>query len=103
VATFLIVDVVPKTHSDETWQDAEPSIGVNQFNPSQIVISAFTPPDPMQTNGPLYVSVDGGNTWNLSFIVPGGEPNDQTFKFGTRSSQFYGGRLLCDLSRCPCR
>jgi hypothetical protein len=93
VATFLIVDVVPKTHSDETWQDAEPSIGVNQFNPSQIVISAFTPPDPMQTNGPLYVSVDGGNTWNLSFIVPGGEPNDQTFKFGTRSSQFYGGDL----------
>lgn len=90
---FNIVNIVPQTHSNETWQDAEPSIGVNQADPTQIVISAFTPPDPGQTNGPVYYSQDGGATWNLSFIVPGGEANDQTFKFSSRSGQFYGGDL----------
>src|SRR5579859_3773585 len=90
---FNIVNIVPQTHSNETWQDAEPSIGVNQADPTQIVISAFTPSDPGQTNGPVYYSQDGGATWHLSFIVPGGEPNDQTFKFSSRSGQFYGGDL----------
>ena len=90
---FTIVNVVPQSHSNETHQDAEPSIGVNQADPTQIVISAFTPPDPGQTNGPVYYSEDGGSTWNVSFIVPGGEPNDQTFKFASRSNQFYGAEL----------
>ncbi len=93
MAQFSIVDVVPKTHSNETWQDAEPSIAVNQDNPTEIVLTAFTPPDSGQTNGPIYYSEDGGNTWNLNFIVPGGEPGDQTFKFASRSNQFYGGDL----------
>jgi hypothetical protein len=91
---FTIVNVVPQSHSNETWQDSEPSIGVNQADPTHIVLSAFTPADPGQTNGPVYYSEDGGASWNLSFIVPGGEPNDQTFKFGGRSSQFYGGDLF---------
>lgn len=90
---FTIVNVVPQTHSGETHQDSEPSIGVNQADPDQIVISAFTPPDPGQSNGPVYYSEDGGATWHLSFIVPGGQPNDQTFKFASRSNQFYGGDL----------
>lgn len=93
MAQFTIVDVVPQSHSNETWQDAEPSIGVNLADPSQIVISAFTPPDSGQTNGPIYYSEDGGASWSLSFIVPGGEPNDQTYKFGSRSNQFYGAIL----------
>ena len=90
---FRIVDVVPQTHSNETWQDAEPSIGVNLADPSQIVVSAFTPPDSGDSNGPIYYSEDGGVNWSLSFIVPGGEPNDQTYKFGSRSNQFYGAIL----------
>jgi hypothetical protein len=90
---FTIVNVVPETHSGETHQDSEPSIGVNQSDPEQIVISAFTPADPGQSNGPVYYSEDSGATWHLSFIVPGGQPNDQTFKFASRSNQFYGGDL----------
>jgi hypothetical protein len=93
MALFTIVDIVPQTHSNETWQDAEPSIGVNLADPSQIVVSAFTPPDSGDTNGPIYYSEDSGSNWSLSFIVPGGEPNDQTFKFGSRSNQFYGAIL----------
>ena len=93
MAEFTIVNIVPNSHSNETWQDAEPSIAVNQADPTQIVISAFTPPDPGQTNGPIYYSTDGGQTWSVNFIVPDGEPGDQTFKFASRSNQFYGGDL----------
>jgi hypothetical protein len=94
---FTLVDVVPQTHSNEIQQDSEPSIGVNPANPNQILISAFTSLDPTadpgETNGPLYVSQDGGASWNLSYIVPDGMPLDQTYKFGGISNEFYGGDI----------
>ena len=80
---FTIVNVVPQSHSNETWQDSEPSIGVNQADPTHIVLSAFTPADLGQTNGPVYYSEDGGASWDLSFIVPGGEPQrEMAMRFG---------------------
>jgi hypothetical protein len=93
MAKFTVVDVVPQTHSNETNIDREPSIGVNPVNAKQILISAFTPPDAGQTNGPLYVSQDGGATWSLAFIIPGGGPLDQTYGFGGLSGEFYGGDI----------
>ncbi|MFZ1009677.1 MAG: hypothetical protein WAN65_22755, partial [Candidatus Sulfotelmatobacter sp.] len=93
MAQFTIRDIMPQSHSDETNQDSEPSIGVNLADPTQIVISTFTPPDPGQVNGPVFYSEDGGASWHLSFIVPGGEPGDQTFAFGETSNQFYGAIL----------
>lgn len=93
MAQFTVVNVVPQTHSDEQNQDSEPSVSVNPANPTQILVSAFTPPDSGQTNGPLYYSQDGGQTWNITFIVPGGMPLDQTFEFGGVSGEFYGGDI----------
>ncbi len=93
MAKFTVANVVPQTHSSETNQDSEPSIAVNPVNPKQILISTFTPPDSGQTNGPLYVSQDGGNSWSLAFIVPGGGPLDQTYGFGGLSGEFYGGDI----------
>jgi hypothetical protein len=93
MAVFKVVNVIPNSHSGEQNQDSEPSIGVNPASPSQILISTFTPPDSGQTNGPLFVSQDGGNSWNLAFIVPGGEPLDQTYVFGGISGEFYGGDI----------
>ena len=90
---FTLVDVVPQTHSDETNQDSEPSIGVNLADPQQILISAFTPTDPAETNGPVFVSQDGGATWTLSFILPDGAPFDQTYKFGGISNELYAGDI----------
>ena len=49
MAQITVVNVIPQTHSDETNQDSEPSIGVNPTNAQQILISAFTPPDGTQT------------------------------------------------------
>ncbi len=93
MAQFTVVNVIPNSHSGETNQDSEPSIGVNPANPQQILISAFTPPDSGQTNGPLFYSEDGGATWNLSFIVTGGQSADQTYAFGGISGEFYGGDI----------
>jgi hypothetical protein len=93
MAEFTVVNVIPQTHSDETNQDSEPSIGVNPANADQILISTFTPPDAGQTNGPLFISQDGGVSWNLGFIVPGGAPLDQTYAFGGNSGEFYGGDI----------
>jgi hypothetical protein len=57
-----IVNVIPNDHSDETNDDAEPSLAVNSSNPCEMVILAFTPPDNDRANGPLYFSDDGGET-----------------------------------------
>src|SRR5215208_6914050 len=65
-----VVNMVPKSNSDEVFQDSEPHIAVNPTNPQQIAASAFTP-DPLRgPNAPIYVSTNGGLTWRLNSIVP---------------------------------
>jgi hypothetical protein len=93
MAKIRVINVVPQTHSNETNIDSEPSVAVNPANSKQILVSAFTPPDSGQTNGPLYVSSDGGATWNMAFIVPSGGPLDQTYSFGGLTGEFYGGDI----------
>src|SRR5215207_9808303 len=67
-----VVNMVPKSLSNESEQDSEPHIAVNPTNPQQIAASAFTP-DPMGgPNAPIYVSTNGGLTWTLNPIVPSG-------------------------------
>src|SRR5919112_4716303 len=67
-----VVNMVPKSLSNESEQDSEPHIAVNPTNPQQIAASAFTP-DPMGgPNAPIYVSTNGGLTWRLNPIVPSG-------------------------------
>jgi hypothetical protein len=94
---FTIVDVIPRTHSNETQQDSEPSIAVNPANPDLIVISAFTrldpALDPLQTKGLLYVSLDGGYNWDIIYVIPGGRPLDQTYKFSGSGNEFYGADI----------
>ncbi len=94
---ITVVNIIPKTHSNEENQDSEPSIAVNPNNPAEIVVTAFTPPDSGQTDGPLYVSTDGGNTWQLNFDVPGGMPGDQSVAFATTSNMLYGAFLRGDI------
>jgi hypothetical protein len=67
-----VVNMVPKSNSDEVFQDSEPHLAVNPTNPQQIAASAFTP-DPLRgPNAPIYVSTNGGLTWRLNPIVPSG-------------------------------
>jgi hypothetical protein len=63
-----VVNIIPNSRSDETHQDSEPSIAVNASNPSEIVVTAFTPADTGLTNSPIYFSTDGGVTWQLRTV-----------------------------------
>src|SRR6266513_1193830 len=96
---ITVVNMIPNYLSGENNRDSEPSISVNPTNPLQIVGSAFTP-DPMGSgNGPIFVSNDGGNTWALSVILPGGNrTGDTSLRFTNASNVLYAGILRFDNS-----
>jgi hypothetical protein len=92
-----VVNMIPNSMSNETIRDSEPNVSVNPANPLQIAASAFTP-DPMGSGtGPIFVSTDGGNTWTLNVIVPGGNRTvDITLRFANTSNVLYAGILRYD-------
>ena len=94
----LVVNMIPKSLSGESHQDSEPTIAVNPKNPLQIAASAFTPDPSHGPRAPIYISIDGGNTWTLNSIVPSTVPDgsgtaDITVAFGSSSSVLYAGIL----------
>ena len=67
-----VINMIPHSLSSESNMDSEPNITVNPANPRHMAASAFTP-DPMGSgSGPIYVSTDGGQTWALNVVLPGG-------------------------------
>jgi hypothetical protein len=89
-----IVNIIPRTLSAEARQDSEPNIAVNPENPNQIVATAFTRDPGNGQLAPVFVSRDGGSTWELRLIVPGGMSTlDITVGFGTRGGALYAGIL----------
>ena len=89
-----VVNMIPRALSDESEQDSEPSIAVNPQDPRQIVGTAFTP-DPLGgPRAPVYVSLDGGLSWSLHSIVPGGPvTHDISVAFANRGGALYAGTL----------
>jgi len=89
-----IVNMIPQALSWEARQDAEPNIAVNPENPSQIVATAFTM-DPMNgPRAPVFVSNDGGLTWSLRSIVPGGPgTSDISVGYAGRGGALYAAIL----------
>lgn len=96
-AQVTVVDMIPNALSNETNRDSEPSVAANPSNPLEIVASAFTP-DPLSSgNGPIYISTDGGNTWDLNVVLPGGNRTvDISLRYGTLSDTVYAGILRYD-------
>src|SRR5271170_6428145 len=93
-----IVNTIPNNHSNETNNDSEPNIAVNPANPSQMAITAFTPPDSGLTNGPVFYTTDGGENWSLLFDVPGNGSQDQTIAYASSSGELYMATLRADTS-----
>jgi len=107
---FTVVNMTPAARSPETFDDGEPNIAVNPANPQIIAASAFTfanngtpclnPPSPCtgvqfpNCRAPIYLSVDGGNTWQLRQILPSnnGITHDITLAFGS-TGYLYAGIL----------
>lgn len=95
-----VVNMVPNNLSGEVNQDSEPNLAVNPVNTSQIAGSAFTPDQGIcgLNLAPIYVSTDGGNTWNWNCIVPSQTGSltgtgDITLRFGGTTSNLYAGIL----------
>ena len=91
-----IVNVIPNDHSNETNDDSEPSVAVNPSNIDEMVVTAFTPTEGGNPNGPLFFSSDGGENWSLKFDIPGGTTHDQSPCFAKTSNQLYLGTLRGD-------
>lgn len=91
-----IVNVIPWCMSDEIDFDAEPSIAVNPVNVNQMAITTMgTPPvgtGPKNLTGPIFYSIDGGETWELRYDIPGGN-GDESPCFALTSSVLYVGTL----------
>src|SRR5206468_5639621 len=93
-----VVDMIPRSLSNETGRDAEPSVAVDPASPKRIAVSAFTP-DPLGSDlGPLYVSIDGGATWELRTALPGGKPRDVSVRFAGASGVLYACVIRGDQS-----
>jgi hypothetical protein len=97
-STVFLINMIPKALSAETNQDSEPHLTVNPANPKQIVGTAFTPDPSLGPNAPIYVSLDGGNTWTLNSIVPSAAGSttgtgDLTTSFNGNASKLYGAIL----------
>jgi hypothetical protein len=97
---LAVMNLIPNSMSGETGRDSEPNIAVNPSNPLQIAVSAFTL-DPLSSgNAPIFVSTDGGNTWTLNVVLPGGnKTGDTTLRFGSTSNVLYAGILRVDNGR----
>ncbi|GAA0594199.1 hypothetical protein [Streptomyces crystallinus] len=97
MSTLKVVNITPVALSGDTTQDGEPNLAVNPEKPKEMVATAFTP-DPMGGSlAPIYVSTDGGDTWVLRSIVPGGTDDlgtgDISVSFASRGGTLYAGIL----------
>jgi len=94
-----VVDIIPNSMSNETNRDSEPNVAVDPSNPQHIAASAFTPDPGNSGVGPVFVSTDGGVTWDVRTMLPGGNRTfDTTIRFGGISGVLYGGIIRFDNS-----
>jgi hypothetical protein len=96
-AGVLVVNIIPQSLSAEINQDSEPMLAVNPANASHIVATAFTPDPAQGPSAPYYASTDGGTTWALNAVVPGGDMTaDITVAFSGTADKLYAGILRGD-------
>jgi hypothetical protein len=97
VASISVVNMIPASLSGESHQDSEPNIAVNPERPADIVATAFTPAPLGGSFAPIYVSTNGGATWELRTVVPGNSgmtgTGDITVGFATTGGVLYAGTL----------
>jgi len=97
----LIVNIIPRQMSFETNNDSEPNLDVSPTNPQHMAACAFTPDPTGSPNAPIFISTDGGMTWTINSIVPGGNKRtgtgDITLRFSRTTDKLYAAILRGDV------
>jgi len=68
-AQVRVVNMIPRHMSDETFQNAEPSLAVNPRNVAQMAASAYTAGGDLCSRGghaPIFVTADSGKHWSVA-------------------------------------
>src|SRR5881628_3529111 len=93
-AGVRVVDLIPRSLSGETWQDAEPFLALYAANPKLMAASSFTP-NPggsASATAPIFVSDDGGDSWTLRNTLPSQSMTaDITHAVGGTAPVLYAG------------
>ena len=97
IAQVSVVDIIPASQSDETFNNTEPFLSVDPTSPQTIAASAFMLVSAPSTLGGLFVSYDGGNSWGINNILPSAagayNTGDITLHHATSSGNLYAGIL----------
>jgi hypothetical protein len=67
-AQVRVIDMIPRHMSDETFQNAEPSLAVNPKNAARMAASAYTPGGDLcsrRAEAPIFASADSGKHWSV--------------------------------------
>ena len=99
-----LVDIIPESLGGETNQDSEPFLAAHS-DPNVLAASAFTPnpSGASSSTAPIFISLDGGDTWTLNAIVPSAAMTcDITQAFGGTAVNLPRGTLYNGILRNPC-
>jgi hypothetical protein len=102
--SIQVVNMIPQSLSGDTNFDSEPSVTVDPSDPQRLVGTAFRPDAAAgSTTGPYFFSADGGATWALNSVIPGGTSTfgqkDISVRFGPASGVLYAGRRTNTVGR----
>ena len=85
-----IVDVIPESLSGENDFNVEPYLAVNPANRSEMAASAWTTEPLGGGTTPVFISMDGGESWSCRSTVPGiPQTADKTLQFSGLSNMLY--------------
>jgi len=88
-----LVNLIPLEHSDETRQDSQTVLAVHPDR--QLMVGAAYDPSGGQGAAtlPLYLSADGGSSWQLKQRLPVGLLGGQSYCFSGDGKKMYGAIL----------
>ena len=100
-----VVDMIPDWMSNENNTDSEPNLAVDPATPLHMAASAFTFDLGNSGKAPIFVSTDGGQSWDLKPILPPSVPGtglctagfcDITLRFAGTSGKLYVSSMTAD-------
>ena len=94
-----VVDIIPKSMSNEFSEQSEPNLAIDPASPSKMAASVFFINPQKPNKGSIFLSSNGGTVWTAQPILPGSVGVcktsfcDITLRFGGTSGKLYVSAL----------